>query len=98
MVHVVLFLCQLKLFLWQKWAVKTECDVHTAVFKMDIKCAINSTENSAQCYLAAWMGGKLGEWIHVYVWLSHSSAHLKLSKRCQSAVLQYKIKRFLKKE
>ena len=27
-----------------------------------------STGNSAQCYAAAWMGGKFrGEWIHVYV-------------------------------
>ena len=54
--------------------------------------------NSAQCYMAAWMGGKLGEWIHVYVWLSHSAAHLKLSQHCQLALLQYKIKSFLKKE
>ena len=30
-----------------------------------------STGNSAQCYVAAWMGGEFGgEWIHVYVWLS----------------------------
>ena len=27
--------------------------------------------NSAQCYVAAWMGGEFGrERIHVYVWLS----------------------------
>ena len=39
-----------------------------------------STGNSAQCYVAAWMGGKFrGEWIHVYVWLSSSALHLKLS-------------------
>ena len=80
----VLFLCQLKLFLGQKWAVKTECDVHTAVFKMDNQQeATYSTENSAQCYVAAWMGGKLGEWIHVYVWLSHAAAPPKLSQHCQ---------------
>ena len=30
-----------------------------------------STANSAQGYVAAWMGGEFGEeWIHVYVWLS----------------------------
>ena len=30
--------------------------------------------------LAAWMGGEFGrEWIHVYVWLSRSAMHLKLS-------------------
>ena len=34
-----------------------------------------STENSAQCHVAAWMGGELGvEWIHVHVWLSQSAA------------------------
>ena len=33
-----------------------------------------STWNSAQCYVADWMGGKFGgEWIHVYVWLSSSA-------------------------
>ena len=27
-----------------------------------------STGNSAQCYMAVWMGGELrGKWIHVYV-------------------------------
>ena len=36
--------------------------------------------NSAQCYVAAWMGGEFGrEWIHVYVWLNRSAMHLKLS-------------------
>ena len=32
--------------------------------------------DSAQCYVAAWMGGEFGgEWILVYIWLSslHSS-------------------------
>ena len=42
-----------------------------------------STENSAQCYVAAWMGGEFGgERIHVYVWPSCSAVHLKLSQRC----------------
>ena len=50
-----------------------------------------STENSAQCYVAAWMGGDLrGEWIHVSVWLSPFTVRLKLSQRCELA--QYKIK------
>ena len=32
------------------------------------KDLLYSTWNSAQCYVAAWMGGGLGgEWIHVYV-------------------------------
>ena len=31
----------------------------------DLLC---STGNSAECYMAAWMGGECGgEWIHVYV-------------------------------
>ena len=34
----------------------------------------NSTWNSAQCYVAAWMGGEFGgEWLMVTVWLSHSA-------------------------
>ena len=36
-----------------------------------------STWNSAQCYVAAWMGGEFGgEWIHVYAWLNPLTAHL----------------------
>ena len=47
------------------------------------KDLLYSTWNSAQCYEAAWMGGEFGgEWIHVYVWLSHFALHLKLSKHC----------------
>ena len=60
-----------------------------------------STGNSAQCYVAAWMGGESGgEWIHVYVWLSPFVAHLKLSPHYQSAIPPYKIKSlfFKKKE
>ena len=42
-----------------------------------------STGNSAQCYVAAWMGEDLGvEWIHVYVWLSFYAVCLKLSQHC----------------
>ena len=44
----------------------------------DLLC---STGNSAQWYVAAWMGGEFGgEWIHVYVWLSPFAVHLKLSQ------------------
>ena len=39
-----------------------------------------SSWNSAQCYVAAWMRGKFGEWIHAYVWLSSFDVHLKLSQ------------------
>ena len=45
------------------------------------KDLLYSTGNSAQCYVAAWMGGEFGEeGIQVYVWLS--SVHLKLSQHC----------------
>ena len=47
------------------------------------KDLLYSTGHSAQCYVAAWMGGEFGgEWIHVYVWLSRSAVHLKLSQHC----------------
>ena len=44
------------------------------------KNLLYSIGNSVQCYVAAWMGeGEFGgEWIQVYVWLSHFSVHLKL--------------------
>ena len=39
-----------------------------------------STENSAQCYVAAWMRGECGgECIYIYIWLSLFAVHLKLS-------------------
>ena len=42
-----------------------------------------SRRNSAQYYVAAWMGGEFGgEWIHVHVWLSCFAVHLKLSQPC----------------
>ena len=41
------------------------------------------------------MGGEFkGEWIHVYVWLSPFTVHLKLSQYCQSHIPQNKIKSF----
>ena len=42
-----------------------------------------STGNSAQCHVAAWMGGAFGgKRIHVYVWLSPFALHLELSQHC----------------
>ena len=36
-----------------------------------------------QPYAAAWMGvGFGGEWVYVYVWVSHFIFHLKLSQHC----------------
>ena len=60
------------------------------------KDLLYTTRNSAQCYMAAWMGGEFGgEWIHVYMWLSPFAVHLKLSQHCSLALLQYKIKSFV---
>jgi len=50
-------------------------DIYT-LFKMDNTVLLYSTGNSAQCYVAAWMGGEFGgEWIHVYIWLSSFAVH-----------------------
>ena len=44
------------------------------------KNLLYSTWNSAQCHTEAWMGGEFkGEWVHIYIWLSFSAVHLKLS-------------------
>ena len=44
------------------------------------KGLLYSPGDSAQCYVAAWVGGEFGgEWIHVCVWLSPFAVHLKLS-------------------
>ena len=56
-------------------------DMYTLLyFKwMTNKDLLYSTGNSAQCYMAAWMGGEFGgEWIYVYVWLSPFTVYLKL--------------------
>ena len=43
-------------------------DTYTLLY---FKWITNSTGNSAQCYVAVWMGGESGRGgIHVYVWLS----------------------------
>ena len=59
-------------------------DIHTGIFKMDNQQGPpGGTGNSAQCYVAAWMGeGFWGEWIHIYVWVSPFTVHLKLSQHC----------------
>ena len=46
----------------------------------DLLC---SAWNSAQCYVAAWMGREFGgEWIRVYIWLSPFAVYVKLSQHC----------------
>ena len=68
--------------------------VHTAM----LKCIANSlllysTGNSAQYYMAAWMGRESrGESIHVCAWLKSFAVHLKLSQHCQLAILSCEIK------
>ena len=60
-------------------------DVYTLLYLKWIanKDLLQTTGNSAQCYVAAWMGGEFGaEWIHVHVWLSPFSVHLKQSQHC----------------
>ena len=61
---------------------KTYGCVYTALFKMITnKVLLYSTWNSAQCYVPVGVGeGFGGEWIHVYLWLSPSAVHLKLSQ------------------
>ena len=57
-------------------------DRHTLLYIKWItnKQLLYSTGNSAQCCVAAWMGGDCGgEWIHVHVWMSPFAVHLRLS-------------------
>ena len=68
----------------ERWGNRIVWDrqTHTAVFKMDNQ-QLYSTENSTQCYAAAWMEGEFwGEWIYVSVWPSPFAVHLKLSQHC----------------
>ena len=47
------------------------------------KDLLYSTKNSAQYYVAAWMGGEFGgDWIHVYIQLNSFAIHRKLSQHC----------------
>ena len=60
-------------------------DMQTLVYLKWItnKDLLYSIWNSAQCYVAAWMGEEFGgEWVHVYVWLGLFAVHLKLSQHC----------------
>ena len=56
-----------------------EMDMYILLYSKWItnKDLLSSTGNSAPCYVAAWMGGEfVGEWIHIYVWLSPFAVHL----------------------
>ena len=57
------------------------------------KDLLDSTGDSAQCHVAAWMGGEFrGEWVHVHVRLSPLSVCLTPSQHSYSAKPKYKIK------
>ena len=61
------------------------------------KDLLRSTGNSAQCSMAAWLGGEFGrEWIHVYVWLSPFTVHLKLLQKLLISYTPIQNKKFLK--
>ena len=69
-------------------------DTYTLLYLkwMTNKNLLYSTENSVQCYVAAWMGGEFGgEWIDAIGWapLLFTWSHLIV---CESVVPQYKIK------
>ena len=58
------------------------------------KDLLDSTGNSALCFVAAWMEWEFGrEWINVYGWLSPLAVHLKLSQHCSLAIPQYKMEK-----
>ena len=62
-----------------------EIDMYTLLYFKWItnKDLLYNTWNSAQCYVAAWMGGEFGrEWVPIYVWLSPFTVHLQLSQHC----------------
>ena len=56
--------------------------LYTSFFKMN-NHALYNTGNSAECFVAAGMGGTFqGEWIYVHVWLSPFAVHLQLPQHC----------------
>ena len=58
-------------------------DMYTLLYLKWItnKVLLHGTGDSAQCYVAAWLGREFGgDWIHVYVWLSSFTVHPKLSQ------------------
>ena len=60
-------------------------DVYTLLYLKWItnKDLLHSIGNSAQFYVAAWMGmGFGGECICIYVWMSPFAVHLKPSQHC----------------
>ena len=79
-------------FIYFNWRIITSqyCDdfCHTSTWISHLKWITNknllfNTGHSTQCYVVVWMGGEFGgEWVHVYLWLSPFTVHLKLSQHC----------------
>ena len=60
-------------------------DMYTLLYLKWItnKDLLYSTRNSAQYYVVDWTEGESGgEWLYVYIWLSHFAMFLKLSQYC----------------
>ena len=58
---------------------------------------LHSTGNSAQCYVAAWMGGEFGGRMDTCVYMAQSlHCSPEITQRCQLDMPRYKIKCFLK--
>ena len=54
---------------------QTRLQQYMSLELQDVQAGFKSAEN--------WMGGEFGgNWIHVYVWLSPFTVHLKLSQHC----------------
>ena len=61
------------------------------------KILLNSTWNSVQCYVAAWMGVEFGgEWIHVYVWLSPFTLYYNIANWLYTPIQHKKFDMFKK--
>jgi len=70
---------------WRKNGGEFGMDMYTLLYLKWISNwdLLQGTGNSAQCCVAAWMGGEFrGEWKQVHVWLRPFSVHLKLSQHC----------------
>ena len=77
-VHLKVTQCCKSTIFKKKRILRGDCPVNSS-----FGIAVWSTWNSAQYYVAAFMGGEFGgEWIRVYVWLNHFTVHLKLSQHC----------------
>ena len=60
-----------------------DMDTRLCLTRRTSKDRLDSKGNSAQCHVAAGMGGELGvEGIHVYISLSPLAVYLKLSQHC----------------